>query len=219
MSRNIHPEETIAHILEVSTTLFINKGYDKTTIQDIISALRMSKGAIYHHFRSKEEILQAVINQRSMYAKQLMLTLVHQTKANTAKEKITKILKATLTDKTNHAIDPILVSQTKNPQFVLAGLQSTVWDDAPILAKLFEEGNNDGSLSCKSPTLCAEVFILLINIWINPALFARNKEETTIRLYYVQELLLSMGADIITSTLIEQILESYQEMNIFSHDI
>ena len=33
------------------------KGYDHTTIQDIVDALGMSKGAVYHHFKSKEDIL------------------------------------------------------------------------------------------------------------------------------------------------------------------
>ena len=47
-------------ILEVSLALFNEKGYEKTTIQDIVNALGMSKGAIYHHFKSKDEIIEAL---------------------------------------------------------------------------------------------------------------------------------------------------------------
>ena len=60
MARNKFPEETERKILEVSFRLFQEKGYDHTTIQDIVNGLGMSKGAVYHHFKSKEEILDQI---------------------------------------------------------------------------------------------------------------------------------------------------------------
>ncbi|WP_276936081.1 TetR/AcrR family transcriptional regulator, partial [Dielma fastidiosa] len=60
MARNKYPEQTVEKILEVSLKLFSEKGYEKTTMQDIVNALGMSKGAIYHHFKSKEELVDAV---------------------------------------------------------------------------------------------------------------------------------------------------------------
>ena len=60
MARNKHPEETVGQILDVASRLFLEKGYEHTSIQDIINNLGgLSKGAIYHHFKSKEEILIA----------------------------------------------------------------------------------------------------------------------------------------------------------------
>ena len=64
MARNKHPEETVNLILEAATRLFMEKGYEHTSIQDIINNLGgLSKGAIYHHFKSKEDILEAVTNR------------------------------------------------------------------------------------------------------------------------------------------------------------
>ena len=58
MARNKYPEETYQLILDVSTRLFFEKGYERTSLQDIIDGLGgLTKGAIYYHFRSKEEIL------------------------------------------------------------------------------------------------------------------------------------------------------------------
>ena len=52
MARNKHPEETVHLILDVAFRLFMEKGYEHTSIQDIINHLGgLSKGAIYHHFR------------------------------------------------------------------------------------------------------------------------------------------------------------------------
>ena len=60
MARNKHPEETVNLILDVAFRLFMEKGYEHTSIQDIINQLGgLSKGAIYHHFKSKEDILIA----------------------------------------------------------------------------------------------------------------------------------------------------------------
>ena len=60
MARNKYPEETVKLILDVATHLFVEKGYDATSLQDIINETNLSKGAIYHHFSSKEEIFEAI---------------------------------------------------------------------------------------------------------------------------------------------------------------
>ena len=61
MARNKYPEVTEERILEAAQRLFLEKGYDNTTIQDIVDQLGgLTKGAVYHHFKSKEEILNAV---------------------------------------------------------------------------------------------------------------------------------------------------------------
>ncbi len=58
MARNKYPEITVEKILDVAQRLFLEKGYDNTTIQDIVNELGgLTKGAIYHHFKSKEEII------------------------------------------------------------------------------------------------------------------------------------------------------------------
>ena len=64
MARNKYPEVTVEKILEVSQRLFLTNGYDNTTIQDIVEELGgLTRGAIYHHFKSKEEIMDALTNK------------------------------------------------------------------------------------------------------------------------------------------------------------
>ena len=66
MARNKHPEETVAKILDVALELFFTKGYDNTSIQDIIDNLGgLTKGAVYHHFKSKDEILSAALDREN----------------------------------------------------------------------------------------------------------------------------------------------------------
>ena len=54
-------------ILDTAQRLFLEKGYEQTTIQDITDNLGgLTKGAIYHHFKSKEEIIDAVSDRCSL---------------------------------------------------------------------------------------------------------------------------------------------------------
>ena len=64
MARNKYPEETVRHILDVAEELFMSKGYEHTTMADIVGGLGgLTKGAVYHHFKSKEEIFEAVFER------------------------------------------------------------------------------------------------------------------------------------------------------------
>jgi len=49
-----------AELIECAQRLFLAKGYERTTINDVIEATGLSKGAFYHHFRAKEELLEAI---------------------------------------------------------------------------------------------------------------------------------------------------------------
>ena len=64
MARNKYPELTVEKILDVAQKLFLEQGYEQTTIQDIVDNLGgMTKGAVYHHFKSKEEIINALADK------------------------------------------------------------------------------------------------------------------------------------------------------------
>jgi AcrR family transcriptional regulator len=63
MTRKNNSQQTINKIIDVAARLFAEKGYEQTTIQDIVNDLGMSKGAIFHHFGSKEDIVEAVIGR------------------------------------------------------------------------------------------------------------------------------------------------------------
>src|ERR1700744_3988688 len=54
------PEVRRAELLDCAQGLFLSKGYEKTTINDVIAATGLSKGAFYHHFAAKEDLLEAI---------------------------------------------------------------------------------------------------------------------------------------------------------------
>jgi AcrR family transcriptional regulator len=64
-------------ILDVARQLVYTKGYEQMTIQDMLDELRISKGAFYHYFDSKQALLEALIERMGDQIEQLVLPIVH----------------------------------------------------------------------------------------------------------------------------------------------
>ncbi|MBU5314313.1 hypothetical protein KQI38_20015 [Tissierella carlieri] len=139
----------------------------------------------------------------------MLKKLIKDTKANNGREKLVRILEATMSDEEAHSLDNVLMSQIKNPQFVVLGIKTGINSDAPILSEIIQEGIEDGSINTEFPNECAEIFMLLVNIWINPVLFNRNISETLSRLKFLQMLMKQLGVDIVSDKLIKQILKRH----------
>lgn len=58
-----NPQIRITEILDTAEQLFIVKGYSGTTIREIANKMRVTEGMFYYYFKSKEEILEAVLNR------------------------------------------------------------------------------------------------------------------------------------------------------------
>ena len=56
-------EKTRARILASALSLFVKKGYENTTFVDVAERLNMTKGAVYWHFKSKQLLLLALIDE------------------------------------------------------------------------------------------------------------------------------------------------------------
>jgi TetR/AcrR family transcriptional regulator, cholesterol catabolism regulator len=83
-----------AEILDAALTLFVKKGFHRTSIQDIADAAGITKGGLYHHLKSKEEILFS-LHERFISEGYIKLKLIEEESLST-EEKIVKLLKAHL---------------------------------------------------------------------------------------------------------------------------
>ncbi len=79
MSRTVNEEAYKAkrnEILDFAMGLIYSKGYERMTIQDILDGLRISRGALYHYFDSKQAILEALVERMGSAAEQVILPIV-----------------------------------------------------------------------------------------------------------------------------------------------
>lgn len=63
-------------ILDTVQQLIYSKGYEQMTIQDIVDELKISKGAFYHYFDSKQDVLEALLERMLDEAEQLLIPIV-----------------------------------------------------------------------------------------------------------------------------------------------
>lgn len=61
-------ESTRAQLLKAFRASFLKRGFDATTTQQVLAETSLSKGAMYHHFRSKADIIQALYEDESRNA-------------------------------------------------------------------------------------------------------------------------------------------------------
>jgi AcrR family transcriptional regulator len=208
VTKKYNPQQTIENILSVSEALFAQRGYEKTSMQDIVDALGMSKGAIFHHFKSKQDIFDAVAARLSIYANQALLGRLEEMQGLSAKEKLIGLLEQNQRDKQIHVLDNAFESQMQSPQFVVAFLKDCVNARGPVFAKIMREGLEDGSIQTDYPDECAEIFFLLINVWCDQSLFQSDRSQLCRRLKFLQQLMKRMGADILSDELITEYMQS-----------
>jgi AcrR family transcriptional regulator len=60
--REMYSEATRAALLEEATALFARRGYAGTSLEDVASASQVTRGAVYHHFASKQALFEAVLD-------------------------------------------------------------------------------------------------------------------------------------------------------------
>lgn len=205
MARNKYPEVTINRILDAALQLFLEKGYEKTTIKDVVDSLQdLSKGAIYHHFKSKDDLLQAVTER--MYRETNLFNVLHNDENMCGFDKIRAILIKSIKNEEQRALYKSSPSLMKNPQFLSRQLELTVTVFAPQLREIIELGIEDKSIETDSPKELSEVMMVLFNIWLNPSVFYVEEQEFYNKIIFLKSLFNGLGFPIIDDEIQELLM-------------
>ena len=120
------------------------------------------------------------------------------------KEKLQAILEKNLDSQETHYLDDVMNTRMKSAEFVLVYMQDCVCKDSHLISEIIKQGISDGSLATDYPDECAEVFLLLINVWCDPAVFSCNADKLLLRLKFLQNMMMSIGIDVLTDTIIQK---------------
>ncbi|MEY8325103.1 TetR/AcrR family transcriptional regulator [Lachnospiraceae bacterium 54-11] len=208
MARNKYPEETVNLILDVSFRLFMEKGYEHTSIQDIIDNLGgLSKGAIYHHFKSKEDILEAVTNRMTEESNRLLAVIRDRTDLN-GKEKLAMMFRNSLLRPEQNKIFQVAPNISSSPGLLFSMLHDTVDVVTPdYMLPVFLQGVADGSIKTDYPKELAELIMLLANIWLNPMTFDDSPEKVYRKVMVFCQMMRGLGLDIVDEEIVKRMFE------------
>ena len=174
-------------------------------MQDIARTAGISKGAIYHHFQSKSDIIFAVLKQRYQLMEDDLMNWLKTTEHLTGKEQLKAIFQFSL--ESQGAYRNMLDEESFNAEFMLTMMRYNLRIGTPLIARIIKKGMDDGSIQhIQFPDEVAEAILLLTNFWLECSMFENSTERVADRIYFLQFMLESIGLDIFDETLIKQIL-------------
>ena len=156
MARITKPlEERRQEIINTAHTMFMNNGFDKTQMADISKKMNVAAGTIYHYFKSRTDLLYAVIDKIVDEKMENQRKYQNKTQGSALDRLKLIILSFQNVEKLENISfifgdDPALV------QYYLTKLNNSY---SPFFKSLIEQGNTDGSWKCEYPKETA-IFIL-----------------------------------------------------------
>lgn len=206
MARSRQPEKTYERILDVSLELFSKKGYEKTSINDILASLGdLTKGAIYHHFKSKEDILIAVVNRICDYNIAEAASIVNR-KDLSAKQRIEMLYDNSLKSKKQETLFSITPNLLDNPTFLAQYIKTMYSSIIPeYFIPLLRQGVEDGSIQTDYPDQLAELILFLSDIWLNPLIFQMTSDIIAKKALLFNQLMLPFGLKILSDDAIKRL--------------
>ncbi|MGE7956587.1 TetR/AcrR family transcriptional regulator [Pseudomonas sp. NPDC089530] len=88
------PDSARGKLLQTAAHLFRNKGYERTTVRDLAGAVGIQSGSIFHHFKSKDDILRAVMEETIHYNTALMRAELAE--ASNVRERVLALIRCEL---------------------------------------------------------------------------------------------------------------------------
>ncbi len=149
-------------ILDAAADLFNSDGFDGTTISAIIEKAGIARGTIYYHFKSKEDILDALINRRNTE----FLTAARQIAADKSIPVLERLIRTFIAMNGDKDGKSELTRQMHKPQNALMHQkthQAMMEGIPPILMEIIEDGINEGLFNTPYPYESLEMVVAYIN--------------------------------------------------------
>lgn len=168
-------EDRKKEIVEVASHLFQTEGYEGTSMQDVIDSINIAKGTLYHYFKSKEELLEAVIEDIAQQSIEQMKKIVKEAHGN-ALQKIQLLMKAgNLAAKHENLLDSL--HKPGNQEMHTRLLVKILILQSPFYAALIQQGCEEGVFKTESPLECAEFILSGIQFLTDVGIYPWAQED------------------------------------------
>jgi AcrR family transcriptional regulator len=148
-------------LIDIGERLFIKNGYDDTTVSDIVSAAGIAQGTFYHHFKSKEALLEAIADRYIDDMNEILEVLVDD-ESMSAVEKFLALLSRINEFSGSRESMVLLLHEERNVllHHKLETRMTVIW--APLIRAIIIQGIQEGAFHTKYPDETASALIALL---------------------------------------------------------
>ncbi|MDW2798010.1 TetR/AcrR family transcriptional regulator [Clostridium boliviensis] len=162
-------------ILDAAEQLFTQKGFDGTSTNEILEAVGIARGTLYYHFKSKEDIMDALIQRHSSR----LLKAAKEIAEDKDKSVYERIIQSVMTLKMDQSGKEV-IEHIHRPQNALMHqkVQRTMLNGlTPILAKIICEGIEQGLFHTPFPYECVEMLVVYASTVFDGDMLDINPQE------------------------------------------
>lgn len=181
MSRsNIHYAEKRDELARKVFDIFIKNGYENTTLSLIVQELKISKGALYHYFTTKEACADAAV---ALFSKSCYGKVVCQIDDNVpAETNFKSLILSCSTLFQNNEKNLESINTPSNAIFHQKLMVALVKSLAPLYAKVITQGIHEKKFEAECPLETAQMILTLTNFYFDADLFGWKPEEMPVKI-------------------------------------
>ncbi len=156
-------EERRNEILDVAEELFVTRGYDNTSTNDILDRIGIARGTLYYHFKSKEDILNSIIER----VNNSLIARARAIASDTSIPVVDRLVATIAGLRVDTDLGQEIIDQVHKPQNALMHqkMQKHLIDSVvPVITDIVEEGNRQGIFNIRYPAETTEMLILYSGI-------------------------------------------------------
>ncbi|MDR1095035.1 MAG: TetR/AcrR family transcriptional regulator [Spirochaetaceae bacterium] len=173
------PEERKSEILDAAEKLFAAKGYEAATVNSILEAVKIAKGTFYYYFKSKENVLDALIERRINEGMQKAEEIAASTLPPV--EKLIAVIMAQQPQNQVQEDFNAVLHEKDNAKMHQKSLTKYIIRLGPCLGKIVQEGIELGCFSTPFPNESAEILLCAALVLFDDGYFRWTDEETAVR--------------------------------------
>ena len=179
-------------ILDAAQSLVYTKGFEQMSIQDILAALHISKGAFYHYFTSKQDLLEGLIERIAVQGLQVMQPIAQDESLN-ATEKLLKLFNFASRWKTarkEYLLTLVKVWYADENAILRLKSQSAVASIVrPLITDIIRQGIQEGMFHTTYPEqACVVIYSLLLSMGDSLITYITQPKPSTETIQYLEAL-------------------------------
>ena len=166
------PEERKQELIDTAERLFLEKGYEQTTVADIVREIEVAQGTFYYYFSSKEKILEAIIEKDITALEEDVRQIMSREDSNAA-IKLNAVVNSIIGISTSRREIMDYLHEESNAVMHEKMERHTIERLVPLMTRVVAEGTHTGIFDVQYPTESVEFLLAsLVYFFHHPEIFA-----------------------------------------------